>query len=174
MDTRRALFLGVLALALIHGTLYLCIVPPWDHYDEPTHLEYGWLIADRLRLPHDGEVDPVLRREIAASMLEQGFQHEHTLHPALLPDEGPLQIGLTELDHPPLYYLLIAVPLRLVRQADVRTQLYVARGVSLLLYLVTIACAWGVGMDLRPSSLSLCVPLSLALVLALLPGLWTR
>ena len=74
MDTRRTLLIGVLTLALIHGTLYLSIVPPWDHYDEPTHFEYGWLIADRLRLPKAGETDQALQREIAASMLEQGFQ----------------------------------------------------------------------------------------------------
>ena len=144
-NTRRALLLGILTLALAHGTLYLFLVPPWDHYDEPTHFEYGWLLANRLRLPQPGDKDLVLRREITASMLEHGFQHEGMVQPALLPGEGPLRIGISELVHPPLYYLTIAVPLRIFRHADVQTQLYVARGVSLLFYLITVACAWGLG-----------------------------
>ena len=44
-----ALFGWLIPLALCHGLLYMLILPPWQHYDEPPHFEYAWLIADRGR-----------------------------------------------------------------------------------------------------------------------------
>lgn len=38
-------------------------VPPWQHYDEPAHFEYAWLIVTRRGgLPLRGEFDQPLRR----------------------------------------------------------------------------------------------------------------
>ncbi|HEY80691.1 MAG TPA: hypothetical protein G4O05_06380, partial [Caldilineae bacterium] len=50
----------ILLLALLNGLLYLFLVPPWQHYDEPGHFEYAWLIADRGRLPQAGDYDPAM------------------------------------------------------------------------------------------------------------------
>src|SRR5215211_3224079 len=63
----------LLLIALAQGLLYLALMPPWQHYDEPTHFEYAWLIANREQLPRYPDTDPVMRREVAASMLEHGF-----------------------------------------------------------------------------------------------------
>jgi hypothetical protein len=63
----------ILAVALIQGLLYIWIMPPWQHYDEPNHFEHIWLIAQRGRLPQAGEYDQEMRRQVAASMIEHGF-----------------------------------------------------------------------------------------------------
>ncbi len=60
----------VLCVAALQGLLYVFLLPPWQHYDEPTHFEYAWLIANRGHLPTVVDVDPIMRREVAASMLE--------------------------------------------------------------------------------------------------------
>ena len=138
----RALRILLFCLALTHGLLYVSLVPPWGHYDEPTHLEYAWLIADRLSLPQIGDYDQAVRREVAASMVEHGFFRGTELRTNLLAQDTPIWIGISEINHPPLYYLLLALPLRLIRHTDIVVQLYVARLVSLVLYLVSIWIAY--------------------------------
>ncbi len=128
----------VLLVALLQGALYLVLLPPWQHYDEPTHFEYAWLIANRGRWPAVGDYDPSMRREVAASMLEHQFFWNLPKPDLFSNPRGP-GIGFPELEHPPLYYLVVSLPLRLVRHLDVTSQLYVARSVSLLLFIVTIA-----------------------------------
>ncbi len=85
--------LAVLLIAAIHGTLYLTLVPPWAHYDEPTHFEYAWLIANRLRLPKRDDVDRGLRQEVAASMLEHGFYRDLDHEPEFFAQESSIWIG---------------------------------------------------------------------------------
>lgn len=140
----------VLALALLNGLLYLALVPPWQHYDEPTHFEYAWLIASRGTLPQPGDYDPDMRREVAASMMEHGFFRGPGFTPNLLEQEKPVWLGVSELEHPPLYYLLAAFPLKWISHADITFQLYVARSVSLLLYLSSIWLAGRVMAELTP------------------------
>jgi hypothetical protein len=156
----------VLGIALIHGTLYLALVPPWGHYDEPTHFEYAWLIANRLRWPETGDEDTGLRREVAASMLEHGFYGPSAPEPGFLLQETGLVIGVTELVHPPLYYTLVALPLRVLRYSDVRTQLYLGRLVSLPLYLASIAIACALTAELLQAGhpLRWFVPATMALL----------
>src|SRR5215207_45077 len=101
----RARLTLVLLIALCQGMLYLCLQPPWQHYDEPTHFEYAWLIAHYPGLPQLGTVDQAVRRDIAASMIQYDF-YRNMPRPALLTD-GKIEIGITELLHPPGYYLLV-------------------------------------------------------------------
>ena len=58
-----------LVIALVHGLLYVLLVPPWSHYDEPAHFEYVALIARHSRLPRPDEVDVALRRELGLSLI---------------------------------------------------------------------------------------------------------
>ena len=146
----RLILLVLLGVALLHGLTYVFLVPPWGHYDEPTHFEYGWWIANRLRLPQEGDVDRGMRREVAASMLEHGFYRDIEVRPNLLPQPEPISIGISEFGHPPLYYALIALPLRLLRHTDVALQLYLGRLVSLSLYLASLAIAYGLIAELVP------------------------
>src|SRR5574340_874188 len=63
----------VLVLGLLNGLVYVFTVPPWQHYDEPNHFAYVWLVAQRGRIPQPGEFDPAMRRSVAESMIEHGF-----------------------------------------------------------------------------------------------------
>lgn len=161
----RARLALVLLIALCQGVLYLCLLPPWQHYDEPTHFEYAWLLANRPGLPSIGDEDQAMRRELAASMLEHHFYHDLP-PPTLLTDQGKIDVGITELQHPPAYYMLVSLPLRLVRHLDLVSQLYVARSVSLALFLLTIAVAGWLTRELVPAGHSLrwALPLALALI----------
>ena len=64
---------AILFLALVNGLLYVFIVPPWQHYDEPNHFEYVWLLADRSERPKPGDYDTGMRRDVARSMIEHKF-----------------------------------------------------------------------------------------------------
>ncbi|MEA3341401.1 MAG: DUF2142 domain-containing protein, partial [Chloroflexota bacterium] len=141
----------ILFLALLCGAIYLTVVPPWQHYDEPTHFEYAWLIADRGTLPERGDYDQAMRREVAASMLEHDFFRDLNFRTNLLSQDEPVWIGITELHHPPFYYLLVSLPLRLVRHTDITFQLYTARAVSLLLYTLTVWIAGRLVAELAPA-----------------------
>ena len=165
---RRRFLVLILAIGLVRGLLYLAIFPPWQHYDEPTHFEYVRLIAERGRLPREGDLDLGMRRQIAASMLANGFW-KGMQAPALdLSSETPPSIGVSELYHPPLYYALLALPQRLVAHQGVETQLYVARFGSVLLSLLVLVSAYGVVSEAFPQRRWL--PLAVAAAIALLPA----
>lgn len=157
--------IAVLSVALLQGLLYLAVVPPWQHYDEPTHFEYAWLIANRGTLPQRGAADQTMRREVAASMLTHQFYWNMDA-PELLRDAGEINLGVSELSHPPTYYGLVSIPLRAARYLDVTSQLYVARAVSVALFVATIGAALGVMCELVSAGhrLRWAVPLALALL----------
>ncbi len=158
----------ILALGLLHGLLYVFLVPPWQHYDEPTHFEYAWLLANHSGLPKPGDYDQTMRRAVAVSMVDHNFFRGMTFLPDLNVQNEPIWIGLSQLGDPPLYYLLASLPLRLLTSSDVTRQLYAGRLVSLGLYLVSILAAWGVMKELVPEGnpLRWMVPVSMVL----LPG----
>lgn len=155
----------VLLIALCQGALFLALLPPWQHYDEPTHFEYAWLSANRTLLPQAGDIDRAMRRELASSMLEQQF-YWNLAQPTLFDDKKPIDVGISELGHPPGYYLLVSLPLRLVRHLDLVSQLYVARSVSVLLLLLSIAATAGLMREITPPGHDLrwAVPLALTLL----------
>ncbi|RME13365.1 MAG: DUF2142 domain-containing protein [Ardenticatenia bacterium] len=134
----HSLLVWLTPLTLCVGVLFLFLIPPWQHYDEPTHFEYAWLIANRPDKLADQAVDSTMRRETAASMVVHDFYTPPLQPPNLLSDAQPLSIGILELHHPPLYYRIVALPLRLVRHLDVVSQLRVARLVSLLMFVGTV------------------------------------
>jgi hypothetical protein len=154
----------LLALALLHGLLYLAIVPPWQHYDEPTHFEYARLVALLDRRPGLNETDVATNRQIADSMF--GFRFwPPGFHPDLF-GPAPPNIGFSEKVHPSLYYAVAAVPLRWTRALSVEAQLYAARLVAVGLYLLVIATSWRMATVLAPDRplLQLAAPLILILV----------
>jgi hypothetical protein len=158
----------VLLLGLLHGLLYIFLMPPWQHYDEPGHFEYAWLMANREGIPQKGDFDQGVRREIAASMIEHGFFKELSIYPDLLSPVEPIWIGISQVGDVPLYYALVSLPLRVLRGTDVTFQLYVGRFLSLSLLLITIAAAYAAMREIAPPNhpLRIFIPLSLAL----LPG----
>jgi len=159
----------ILLVGLVHGLIYIITIPPWQHYDEPNHFEYSWLIAQRGVLPHSGDYDQSMRREVAVSMINHGFFKGMSFTPDINVQGQPIWIGsYSQLNDPPLYYLLVSIPLRLFRLDGVTQQLYAARLISLLLYLLSIVAAWGAVREVtsRESRLRWLVPMTLAL----LPG----
>jgi hypothetical protein len=141
----------IVFLAFLNGLLYLFIVPPWQHFDEPGHFEYVWLITHQGRRPQDGDFDLTMRSQVAGSMVEHGFFRDLGFLPELEPTDGPAWIGIPQLDEPPVYYQLAAMSLRWMDPADILGQLYAARSVSLVLFLITVVAAWGIIRELSPS-----------------------
>jgi hypothetical protein len=153
---------------MIHGLLYVFLLPPWQHYDEPGHFEVAWLIANRPGLPSAGEYDQGMRREVAASMVEHGFFKYLGIQPDLLAQDTPIWIGFSQTDIPNFYHWIAALPLRLVPTSDITFQLYLCRLVSLLLYLLTLLAAYGAVSELTQPDNS--VRWLIPAMMALLPG----
>jgi hypothetical protein len=152
--------LGWLAgFALLQGLLLLVLMPPWQHYDEPTHFEYAALIARYHGVPGPQMQDIELKRTIADSAYRYrlwGAGHQ----PDLFSAAGPF-IGYSQAVHPPLYYALLALPLRLVSGFPIEWQLLVARFCSVLFYTLTILAAWRFAATLVPDEplAQMCIPL---------------
>lgn len=166
-DYRQALL--VLSVALLHGLIYLFLIPAWQHYDEPNHFEVAWLSAHLRRMPRQGDYNPSFSYAVVESMLFNGFFDRMAEKPLLESPDQQVEIpGYSQLDEPPLYYLLASLPLRLTDAAPVEFQLAAARLVSLLLYLLTVFASWGMAIELtRPGH---ALRWMLPLTLALLPG----
>jgi hypothetical protein len=164
---RRRFLLLLLVLAFVRGLVYLAVFPPWQHYDEPTHFEYVRLIAERRRLPGPDDYELAMRQEIAASMQAADFWKGMQVPTIQFWSDQPPSIGVSELQHPPLYYALEALPQLLVMYQDVETQLYLARLGSVLLYVLVVASAYGLLQELWPRRRWL--PVSVAAFVALLP-----
>jgi hypothetical protein len=113
----------VLVAAAVQGLVFLVLVPPWQHYDEPAHFEFAWLLAFHPSWPAPGTVNPAI---------------------AWIGGEG------RALSHLPTYHVLVSIPLRLAGGWNVIDQLYLARTVSLAMFLATIAILGGIAYTLFP------------------------
>ncbi len=148
--SRRSALLLLLVLAFVRGLVYLVLMPPWQHYDEPTHFEYVRLLAQSRQLPKAGDYDVTMRQEIASSMQAAGFWKGTAPLPISFWSDEPAWLGISELDHPPLYYLVVAIPQLLAGSQAVETQLYLARLVSIVLNLVVVASAFRLVEEIFP------------------------
>ena len=166
-DIRNLLI--ALAVGLVHGLVYINLIPPWQHYDEPNHFEYVWLISNRGKLPTVNDIDFTMRTETAESMIDHGFFRNLGFLPALGDTNRPAWIGAySQLANPPLFYLAAAFPVYLAQDMDMANQLLVVRYVSLGFYLLTLLAAWGIIKEITPVKHPL--RFYLPVTLALLPG----
>lgn len=151
LKTQEYLAIGLILLLATFQTLFFAfLTPPWQHYDEPGHFEYAWLIANQPGFPERGAYDQAMRRELVASMVEYGFYKDGAAIPNLLSTGDPIPIGITQVGDVPIYYWIVSLPLRLVRYTDITFQLYLARLVSLVFFLITVIAAYGVARELTP------------------------
>jgi hypothetical protein len=161
---KEIILLGmILLIALVHGLCHVFIVPPWEHYDEPSHFEYAWVIANNKTLPEPQNYSWQMRRDVLESMINNGFFSRRNAHPPDL-DVQDLRIGGNAMGKPPAYYILAALPLILFPSEDVTIDLYKMRLVSLLLYLTIVIIGWKVAKELAPSrhALRFFLPFTLA------------
>jgi hypothetical protein len=161
-DWRMLCWLG--SLALINGLLFLVLMPPWQHYDEPSHFEYAMLIARYNGVPQASLVDMELNRAITDSMYRHHFWR-NGFQP-FLAGPTPTIIGYDQEVHPPLYYGLLALPLRLMKHLPVEWQLMMARLCSVILFTLTILAIWRITVTLSPDEplAQICIPLLVLLV----------
>jgi hypothetical protein len=164
------LFLAlVLGIGLVHGALYVFLVPPWQHNDEPNHFEYAWLVAHRASLPRSNDSDPGLSHAVMVSMAAHHFFDHIGYFPDLTSGQSEHIVGWSQLTDPPLYYLIASIPIKLattfVPNASIESQLYAARLSSLALLVISLMAAWGLTRELTgpTNPLRWLVPLTLAL-----------
>jgi len=160
------IFGSILIMAALHGLLYVFLIPPWQHYDEPNHFEKVWLSAHLDHLPNEADYSPKLSRQVLKSMIRRHFYSEQNT-PDIGPQSGKLTIpGYSQLSEPPLYYLIASLPLHLIPNRGVDAQLYAARLASLGFFMLTMLIGYGVACELSPKGhpLRWMLPLSLALL----------
>lgn len=158
---------AILLLGLLHGLIYVFMIPLWWHHEEPGHFEYVWLAANREQWPQIGEYDNGLRKQIAESMFASGQENLFNVSPRGLEDD-PIWIGGSPVGRKAVYYWLVSWPLKLASNQSVVVQLYIARLASVGLFLISIWLAWLFMSELvnKDHPLQWMLPFSLAL----LPG----
>jgi len=156
----------ILLLGLLNGLLYVFVVPPWQHYDEAGHFEYSFFIAKHLRRPGLQETDMDQRLALLTALYDANF-YKAEQPPNMSEAAQPYWVG--QFVDPPLYYFLAAIPLRLMQDLPINTQIYAGRIVSILFLLLTIWSAYLLVKVITPQghALQWMVPL----FIALLPGL---
>jgi hypothetical protein len=154
----------ILAVALAHGLLYVFLVPPWQHYDEPAHFEYVWLKGHGKELTWEG--DQNFRKTVLRSMIANDFYRGGQAPNPNAP--GLVFLGFSQNTDRKLYYQAAGVVARALDGRPVETQLRGVRLFSLLLYLLTIAAAYAATRAItQPGS---ALRWMLPAMLALLPG----
>lgn len=134
----------LLALALVRGLVYVAVVPPWQHYDEPGHFEYAKYMARHHRLPTLKTTDLSLRRKIVDSMERHSFgNYQSAWKPPSTPGQLkiPKVIPIPQFRHPPLYYLLGAALLSAFPSQTIEADLYALRLMSVVLNLLLLVLA---------------------------------
>jgi hypothetical protein len=145
----RLMLLLALSVAVLHGVIYIFLMPPWQHYDEQNHFEYVWMAATLDRTPEPTDYNPKLSRQVLKSMLAHGFFDHLSYKPVIEPPIEKVKIpGYSQLAEPPLYYWLASLPVRFIPERGVNAQLHAARLVSLVFLVITVLVGWAVACEL--------------------------
>lgn len=166
MDHRRWLA-ALLLLTLLRGLLYVWLVPPWQHYDEPGHFEVAAFRSQTGRYPTTRSVLPEARRALAASMEEHRFWTRQGLNPPnlrlpVLPD-----LVISQAPHMPLYYILTVPAIRLAWPVDPLLGLFAGRMLSVLCLVGIVWLTWLTMQELFPRDE--CIQRAVPTVIAFLP-----
>jgi hypothetical protein len=166
MKGGRGWLVLLLGLGLVRGLIYLSVVPPWQHYDEPIHFErLFWLAELKFRLT-PSKASLSLPAEISGSMCESYFWDDAPCGMLPLSRESSPTLEALAIPSQPVYYYL-STPLQLLlRHAPVEIKLYAGRLVSVALYLLTLTVAYFLLRDLFPGDreIGLAVPALIALL----------
>jgi len=166
-----AIVVALVVLALARGLLYAAVTPPWQAPDEPKHFEYARLIADEGRLVNEKDRSVPMQTAIIESMVRHRFwelgYYTFPYDAANPPQElkqvwAPVQASM--LFHPPLYYALCAMATWPWLSADVTTQLYAMRVLSVLLFAGIVVTAFLTGRELFPADTALLIAIPAAVL----------
>lgn len=170
--TKNAVWAPGLAvlLAFVHGMLYVFLIPPWQHYDEPSHFEYVWLLASTGKPPQTHTPDLSFRRKLVQSMAANDFFRGVPVPALDQVEAGEQTYGLvySQLDESPLFYWFAAIPVRFLQNFNPAVMLAGGRMASVGFFMFTVLAIWGVTREITPpgSILRGWVPLAATL----LPG----
>lgn len=167
--SRQSPLYAILLVGMIQGLIYLFIIPPWWHYDEPAHFEFAWQIVHFDHWPQFGEVDETMRRSLALSLMRYGYYDILNYRPDLSSAEPVSLGGGSAQTSYPLYYLIVSLPLRFLGNADFAVQNRAVRLMSMMMFLLTIWVSWKTLDELLPRKHPL--QWMVVLFIALLPGL---
>jgi hypothetical protein len=162
--------LGVLlALAIMHGILYAVLIPPWQAPDEIAHFEYSRLLVDYWRPLAPEDASPDLEREIIDSLYR--FQAWAWIG-QVAPKDRPTQwwqmpffaLSRTVGARFSMAYIPYALAVWPVVNADIVTQLYAMRAVSVLFGVGVVLLAFLTAQLIEPKSTGLAVGAALFLI----------
>jgi len=166
----RKFRLLLFAFALLHGSLYAALMPPWQAPDEVAHFVYARLTADLGRLPVAAEAPPELETEILASLARhRAWDHRGEAAPQPLPtalNQTPFAYDLI-LQRRSLGYLPFVAAVWPLRSAPVEVQLMSMRLASVLIGALVVLTTFAMArltLPRRPA-----VAAASALVVVLLP-----
>lgn len=157
-DSKARILLLLLSLGLVRGLIYSAVTPPWQAPDEFRHFEYIKLINEKGRLVTYKDLSEPLQREIIASMIKYDYWRfgyaPFPFDPANPPqsfEEIVEPFVAHSLYQPPLYYLLSALFLSVVSQAEITVQLYAMRLFSVILGVLTVLVAFLTMAEIFPN-----------------------
>ncbi len=160
----RILFITLVVAGTI-GAFWIGLIAAWDHHDEPSHFQYVRRLVDDGRVPVPGTENWKLNRQIFKSMIWNGFFERMNLIPILPAPKEPVYFpGYSQYNEPPAYYYLASLVVKLFLNENITRQMFSARLVSLVFFLLTIFAAWGTARELSPFGhpLRWMLPISLA------------
>jgi hypothetical protein len=142
-DIERRLLICLIALTLVHGLLYVAIIPPWQSQDEEFHFAQA-----RLLLPlAPGQTAEGWQQELLDSLKRFRF---YALGPGkIIPSDIPTRFSKLERNTPP-YWLYALADLPWIKH-DIILQLYVMRLVSVLILIGTTVLVYLTARELFPS-----------------------
>lgn len=167
----HALLLLLLAITLTKGILWSAVIPLGQAPDEPSHFSLIQFIAEFGRLPRLGEEYSSDELALTWRYNQAGWLIFHPTHQQTFAEEGmlgPNEPAIWSIDPalrrsferhapstaqfvPPLYHALAALGYRLVYHQDSLTRLFAARLVSVLLTMLLVVVAYGLGRELFPA-----------------------
>lgn len=139
-----------LLLSLVHGVLYVALVPPWQAPDEPKHFEYVRLLYDKRRSVDWSDIDPTLEQEIIQSMDRYDYWRFGRFNKVGRSFNDLWGGASHKLEQPSLAYLLYVPLLFLLPPHETALQLYAFRLMSVLLATLVVLLAYLTARELFP------------------------
>jgi hypothetical protein len=143
-------------MALVHGLVYLSLIPPWQGADEPLHFEYGRLLAEYWRPLRPGDGLPEVRQAILDSMYQfrsGDFLRFGNRRPTFAEYEG---VFFYSKDYVLTRFSLAYIPYALAvwpfRSDSIAVQLYIMRLVSVIWGASVVVLAFETALLVAPRS----------------------